>query len=76
MADARWSLAGKTALVTGATAGIGLAIAEELLAFGARVVGVARNAARLAQWEREHPGTRGIAADVTNADDRARIYAE
>lgn len=74
MADARWSLAGKTALVTGATAGIGLAIAEELLGFGASVIGVARNAERLAQWERDHPGTRGIAADVTNATDRARIF--
>lgn len=70
----RWSLAGKTALVTGATAGIGLAITEELLQFGATVIGVARDGERLAQWERDHPGTRGIVADVSLADQRARIF--
>jgi Tropinone reductase 1 len=61
----KWSLAGRTALVTGATAGIGLAIAEEFLRLGARVIGVARDRERLAQWEAAHPGTRGIAGDVT-----------
>ena len=61
----RWTLTGKTALVTGATAGIGLAIAEELMRFGANIIGVARDADRLRQWELDHPGARGIAADVT-----------
>lgn len=70
----RWTLKGRIALVTGATAGIGLAITEELLHFGAMVIGVARDAERLAQWERDHPGTRGIAADVSNRDDRARLF--
>jgi Tropinone reductase 1 len=68
----RWTLAGKTALVTGATAGIGLAIAEELMRFGANVIGVARDRERVRQWEADHPGARGIAADVTQ--DRAAIF--
>jgi Tropinone reductase 1 len=70
----RWTLAGKTALVTGATAGIGLAIAEELIRFGANVIGVARDRERLQQWERDHPGARGIAADVTK--DAAMIFEQ
>lgn len=70
--DARWTLAGKTALVTGATAGIGLAIAEELMRFGANVIGVARDRERLVQWETDHPGARGIVADVTK--NRAAIF--
>lgn len=43
---------GKTAIVTGASAGIGLAVAEELLNNSARVLIVARNEARLADAER------------------------
>ena len=62
MAD-RWTLQGKTAVVTGATAGIGLAIAEELKRHGATVLRVARGSEA------------DIQADVTNADDRKRIFA-
>ena len=59
----RWSLENKTALVTGATKGIGLAIADELAGLGAKVIRVARGE------------TADISADVTSAEDRRRIFA-
>jgi tropinone reductase I len=68
----RWSLRGKTALVTGATSGIGLAIADELIEHGATVIGAARNAERVQQWAKER-SAQGIAADVASAADRARL---
>jgi Tropinone reductase 1 len=71
----KWRLEGKTALVTGATAGIGLAVADELLRLGADVIGIARDAGRLATWARER-GTRGIACDVSSADDRKRLFSQ
>jgi tropinone reductase I len=40
----RWRLDGQLALVTGGSAGIGRAIARELLGFGAEVLIVARDA--------------------------------
>jgi NAD(P)-dependent dehydrogenase (short-subunit alcohol dehydrogenase family) len=39
-------LAGKTIIVTGATSGIGLAIAEQMVGLGASVIGVGRSPAR------------------------------
>ena len=75
MAD-RWTLRGKTALVTGCTSGIGLGIADELLRFGATVIGVARDEERLKQWSATREGTRAIRGDVTHADDRTTIFAK
>ena len=73
--DSRWTLTGRTALVTGATAGIGLAIAEELMAFGAEVIGVARDRERLAEWSKNHGGARVVACDVKNAAGRAELFS-
>jgi tropinone reductase I len=71
----RWSLRGKTALVTGCTSGIGLGIADELLRFGAAVIGVARDGDRLRAWSEQREGTRAIRGDVTHAEDREAIFA-
>lgn len=76
-AAGRWSLAGRTALVTGATLGIGLAVAEEFFSFGARVLAVARDAARLEaqveRWRRAGSNAEGIAADLSTAEGRAAV---
>jgi 3-oxoacyl-[acyl-carrier protein] reductase len=73
-------LKGRTALVTGASSGLGLAIARELAAEGAAVVLVARRAKELEQAAREISAAGGgkavaIAGDVTEAGAAARIAA-
>jgi NAD(P)-dependent dehydrogenase (short-subunit alcohol dehydrogenase family) len=71
---------GSTALVTGATAGIGHAIALELARQGADVIVHGRNAERGDKVVQEIENVRGrarfVAADLSNADDVRRLAAE
>jgi Tropinone reductase 1 len=76
MTQSAWHLRGRNALVTGATRGIGRAIAVELLELGAQVTLVARSPAEIDAAVRElGDAASGIAGDVTSASDRARIAA-
>src|SRR5579884_3567017 len=67
-------LSKKTALVTGSTAGIGLAIAKSLAAEGARVVVNGRTSTRVEEALKEiraqHPGAEleGLALDLSKAE--------
>lgn len=78
-AAGRWSLAGKLALVTGATLGIGLAVADEFLSLGANVFAVARDAERLeaqvGRWNQDGSRERayGLAADLSTKEGRSAV---
>ena len=67
------SLEGKSALVTGASRGIGRAIAAELARAGASVVIGYRSGAEEAQALATDVGGRAVRADVSNAEDAARL---
>jgi len=75
----RWRLDGQLALVTGGSAGIGRAIARELLGFGAEVLIVARDATALERTREELaeevPDGRvhALVADVADEEQRREI---
>ncbi|KAL5974340.1 hypothetical protein ACLOJK_031004 [Asimina triloba] len=79
-AKKRWSLQGKTALVTGGTKGIGHAIVEELAAFGASIYTCARNEAELQrclhEWKESGFQVSGSVCDVSVADARVTLLQE
>ncbi|MDX6485351.1 MAG: 3-oxoacyl-[acyl-carrier protein] reductase [Gaiellaceae bacterium] len=70
------SLEGKTALVTGASRGIGRAIATELAAAGASVVVGYRSGKDEAEALAKELGARAVQADVSSPEDAARLVQE
>jgi 3-oxoacyl-[acyl-carrier protein] reductase len=70
------SLAGKTALVTGGSRGIGAAIARELAAAGASVVVGYRSGADEAGSLAGEIGARAVQADVSTPEEAARLVQE
>ena len=70
------SLEGKSALVTGASRGIGRAIAVELARAGASVVVGYRSGQEEAEALAAEISGRAIQADVSNADDARRLVEE
>jgi len=70
------SLEGKTALVTGASRGIGRAIASELAAAGAAVVVGYRSGKEEAESLAAELGGRAIQADVSDAAEARRLVEE
>ena len=80
MGTNRWRLDGQIALVTGASVGIGRAIAAELLGLGADVLLVARDEPRLEMTVNElveqfpEREVRFFAADVGDAEQRRELF--
>uniref|UniRef100_A0A1J3IQ77 Tropinone reductase-like protein n=1 Tax=Noccaea caerulescens TaxID=107243 RepID=A0A1J3IQ77_NOCCA len=73
----RWTLQGKTALVTGGTKGIGHAVVDELAGFGAKIHTCARDESQLneclSQWQKKGFQVTGSVCDVTSRTDREKL---
>jgi NAD(P)-dependent dehydrogenase (short-subunit alcohol dehydrogenase family) len=76
------SLTGRTALITGASQGLGAAIAEHFLAEGANVALCSRNAADLAERQKQLAATHGAdriwarTADISSKNDVDDLFDE
>jgi NAD(P)-dependent dehydrogenase (short-subunit alcohol dehydrogenase family) len=70
------NLQGKRVILTGATGGIGRAIAQALAKTGARIALAARQAEPLHQLTSNIPESLAIAADITKPEDRQRLVEQ
>lgn len=67
---------GKTILITGGTAGIGLEAAKQFLANGAQVIITGRDQAKLDAARKIHPSLTAIKSDVADADDARALFEQ
>ena len=67
-------LTSNTILVTGATSGIGLALAERFLARGNEVIVCGRRAERLREIRERHPGVHTRVCDVSQEAERVALF--
>ncbi|MEX1003763.1 MAG: SDR family NAD(P)-dependent oxidoreductase [Acidimicrobiia bacterium] len=63
-------------VVTGASDGIGRAVAAELADRGARVLAVSRDGARLDRLSQGRPALSAVAADLATSEGRANLYRQ
>lgn len=71
-----WNLENKTALITGGSKGIGLAIVQEFLSLGAEVFFVARTQSDVLKIinKNKKSNLHGIIADVSTEEGREKVY--
>ncbi len=76
MSESRFSIAGRAAIVTGASSGLGARFAVVLAEAGANVVAAARRIDRLEELAAANPAIHPFACDVTADDGPARLVRE
>jgi len=73
----QWNLAGKKAVITGGTKGIGLAVAEEFLSLGAEVFITARSSdyvsAVVERWSQKGYKAHGFVSDLSKKEEREKF---
>ena len=67
-------LKGKTVLITGGTAGIGLEATKQFLANGAKVIVTGRNQTKLDAVKKSYPTITAIQSDVADVDDAKSLF--
>lgn len=70
------SIEPRTALVSGATSGIGAQVAQELSRRGFRVIGIGRSPQKARALEAAAPGLKLLTGDIGSIPDAARLAAE
>lgn len=68
------NLKGKTILITGGTAGIGLEAAKQFMEIGAKVIITGRNQEKLDAAKKQHPNLIAIKSDAADANDAAALF--